>query len=240
MAKILSIDTSNTPLSISVVEDDFVMASETLTTHKKHAEYMLPIIEDLVKKSGLTPAGIDKIVVATGPGSYTGIRMATTVAKTLASTLEIPLITVSSLWSLALNRFDSDALINPIFDARNGNMFTGLYKRNGNKLESVVADQHTNIDNWIPVLKNYSDKIEVLGDIGELSAQLTAEVSTLTVLPRQFAVPNATLMAIHANDFKPVDNVDAVVPNYLRLTKAEADWQKAHPNEGNDNYVEKY
>lgn len=79
--KILAIDTSNRPLSVAVMEDDRLLAETTLTTHRKHAEFLMPVIEDLVQKSDLQPTDLQRVVVADGPGSYTGIRMAVTAGK---------------------------------------------------------------------------------------------------------------------------------------------------------------
>lgn len=238
--KILAIDTSNRPLSVAVMDDDNLLADTTLTTHRKHAEFLMPVIEDLVKKSDLQPADLDRIVVASGPGSYTGIRMATTAAKTLASTLNIELVTVSSLLTVALNIDLPDVLINPIFDARNQNMFTGLYQRNAGKLQAVVADQHTNIAEWQAVLAKTSGPIMVVGDNQPFLADLKATLGNrLLVASHLQAIPDAAKLGWYGAQLSPVEDIDAVVPRYLRLTKAEADWKKRHPNEDTRNYVEK-
>ena len=92
--KILAINTSNQPLSVAVLDNDQLLAQTTITTHRKHAEFLMPVIEDLVQKADLKPTDLDRVVVAAGPGSYTGIRMAVTAAKTIASTLGIELVPV--------------------------------------------------------------------------------------------------------------------------------------------------
>ncbi|GHP15185.1 tRNA (adenosine(37)-N6)-threonylcarbamoyltransferase complex dimerization subunit type 1 TsaB [Lentilactobacillus fungorum] len=239
--KILAIDTSNRPLSVAVMDDDHLLAETTMTTHRKHAEFLMPVIEDLVKKAALSPNDLDRVVVAGGPGSYTGIRMATTAAKTIAATLSIDLTMVSSLLTLCLNVSMPVGLINPIFDARNENIFTGLYRfDNQGKLVSVIEDQHTNLTDWLTQLKQYTEKITIIGDTDAFEAKMRSALPNRLVVADQLAdIPSAARLGIYGRNITPVANVDSVVPRYLRLTKAEADWKKSHPNEDTQNYVEK-
>lgn len=238
--KILAIDTSNQPLSVAVTADDSLLAETTLTTHRKHAEFLMPVIEDLVGKAGLTPKDLDRIVVASGPGSYTGIRMATTVAKTLAATLGIELVTVSSLLALALNITKPAGLINPIFNARNQNLFTGLYQIKNGEPTPVIADQHTNITDWLADIADIDQQITIVGETAPFEAAFSQQFGDrLTVADKLAAIPDAAKIGLYGAKLTPVQDVDSVVPRYLRLTKAEADWRKEHPNEDTRHYVEK-
>ena len=236
---VLAIDTSNKPLSVAVLKDTELLATETITTHQKHAEYLLPVIEDLVSKAGLTPAEIDRIVVATGPGSYTGVRMATTVAKTLAMTLNIELVSVSSLLTLALTVQKSQRLIVPVFDARNDNMYTGLYKWDDDQLKSVLPDRHTNILEWLERLKEINEPMTVISSSPNFDDKFSDQLDRVEIIDHSEAVPNAVLLGRYGLNLAPVTNVDELVPRYLRLTKAEADWREDHPNEDESDYVEK-
>ncbi|GAA2973622.1 tRNA (adenosine(37)-N6)-threonylcarbamoyltransferase complex dimerization subunit type 1 TsaB [Lentilactobacillus parakefiri] len=238
--KILAINTSNQPLSVAVLDNDCLLAQTTLTTHRKHAEFLMLVIEDLVQKADLKPTDLDRVVVADGPGSYTGIRMATTAAKTIASTLGIELVTVSSLLNLALNIQEKDTLINPIFDGRNQNMFTGLYRVKDGEMQNVIADQHTNLTKWLEAVSHYDQQIIILGDTDPFEAPMREALhSRLAVANPYLGIPSATLLGQYGLDKSPVSSIDAVVPRYLRLTKAEADWKKLHPNEDTHDYVEK-
>lgn len=238
--KILAIDTSNKPLSVAVMDNDQLLAQTTLTTHRKHAEFLMPVIEDLVKKADLTPTDLDRVVVADGPGSYTGIRMAVTAAKTIASTLGVELVTVSSLLTLALNVQRADVLVNPIFDGRNQNMFTGLYRWNRGTIETVIEDQHISLEKWLSAISEYEQPILIIGDTapfeGDMRSVLHSKLLTTNPL---MGIPSAALLGQYGLTKSPVTDVNAVVPRYLRLTKAEADWKKLHPNEDTHNYVEK-
>ncbi|UDM31848.1 tRNA (adenosine(37)-N6)-threonylcarbamoyltransferase complex dimerization subunit type 1 TsaB [Lentilactobacillus laojiaonis] len=238
--KTLAIDTSNQPLSIAVLDGNELLTELTMTTHKKHAEFINGVIADLVKKANLQPSDLDRIVVAEGPGSYTGIRMAVTVAKTLSMTLNIELVMVSSLLSLSLNVDSDKYLINPIFDGRNNNMFTGLYQRQQGKLINVIEDQHTNVDDWLKKLKNFDQPIIILGQTESFIDTYKKTLNNQVVVANSLTnIPRAAKMGIYSNNLEPVNDINSVVPKYLRLTKAEADWQKLHPKEGDENYVEK-
>lgn len=99
--KILAIDTSNQPLSVAVLEDGNLLSQATCTKTKNHSVKLLPLIERLMEDARLKPCELDRIVVAKGPGSYTGLRIGVATAKTLAYTLDKELAGVSSLEVLA-------------------------------------------------------------------------------------------------------------------------------------------
>ena len=100
---VLAIDTSNTTLSVALVENNEILIEVVEATKNDHSKRLMPTIEALFKKVNRTPKELDLIAVAEGPGSYTGVRIGVTVAKTLAWTLNKPLVGVSSLEILARN-----------------------------------------------------------------------------------------------------------------------------------------
>lgn len=86
--RILAIDTSNQTLSVAVMEENRILGEYTSTTKKNHSMTLMPAVTELMKASQLKPTDLDRIVVAQGPGSYTGLRIGVTTAKTLAYTLK--------------------------------------------------------------------------------------------------------------------------------------------------------
>ncbi|QMU07108.1 tRNA (adenosine(37)-N6)-threonylcarbamoyltransferase complex dimerization subunit type 1 TsaB [Levilactobacillus suantsaii] len=238
--KVLAIDTSNRPLSVAVLDDDTVLATITVTVHQKHAEYLLPEIERLLAMADLTPGDLDRVVVAAGPGSYTGIRIAVTTAKTLAATLNIDLVAVSSLATLAANVPVMNALVAPMFDARNQNVFAGLYRITANGPQPVIADAHTSITDFLAAVKEYAEPIWFLGDADHFSDQIHTTISAATPAVNGWLnLPQVATIGLLGQHLDPVTDVDRFVPNYLRLTQAEADWRANHPKEFNQSYVEK-
>lgn len=234
--KVLALDTSNRPLSVALLEDESVLASVTLTVHQKHAEYLLPVIEDLMAKSEVKPADLDRVVVAEGPGSYTGIRIGVTTAKTLADTLNIELVGVSSLRALALNSQREGGLVWPIFDARNNNVFTGLYRMEKGVPVSVIEDQHVDFDDFMAKVVALDEPTVVVGDGQNFADRLNTHFELLTGFDN---LPQAAKLGMLGEQLAPVADITSFVPNYLRLTQAEADWRKQHPEEDAGSYVEK-
>ena len=132
--KVLAIDTSNFTLGIALIDGNQVMGEYITNLKKNHSVRVMPAIETLLKDCDTLPKELDKIVVAKGPGSYTGVRIGVTIAKTLAWTLKIPLSGVSSLEALAANGRYFNGSISPLFDARRGQVYTGLYEYNNEQL----------------------------------------------------------------------------------------------------------
>ena len=97
--KVLAFDTSSKALSLAILEDKQVLAETTINIKKNHSITLMPAIDFLMASLDWTPKDLDRIVVAEGPGSYTGLRIAVATAKTLAHTLNIELIGMSSLFS---------------------------------------------------------------------------------------------------------------------------------------------
>ena len=161
---VLALDTSNYSLGIALVNEEKVIGEYMTNMKKNHSVRVMPGIERLLGDCDMKPADIDKIVVAKGPGSYTGVRIGVTIAKTLAWTLNIPLVGISSLEVLAAScgRY-FDGFVSPLFDARRGQIYTGLYQFNNGQLESVIHDRILLSVDWAEQLRKYEEKILFVG-----------------------------------------------------------------------------
>ncbi|USS86981.1 tRNA (adenosine(37)-N6)-threonylcarbamoyltransferase complex dimerization subunit type 1 TsaB [Fructilactobacillus cliffordii] len=238
--KTLAIDTSNRPLSVAVVDGEQVLATTTITTQRKHAAYAMDEVARLVKLANLTPADLERVVIAVGPGSYTGLRVAVTIGKVLATTLNIDLVTVSSLQTLALNVTTEHQLVVPLFDARNDIVFSGCYRIRKTGPRLVLPEQHIGITDWLDQLEALNEPITFVGEdvdhfLPQLRARLGHRVHTVMGMDN---LPQTGQLGLYGERLTPVINIDQVVPNYLRLTQAEAEWQDKHPGKGSTNYVE--
>lgn len=238
--KVLALDTSNRPLSVAVLSDDQVLATTTVTITQKHAAHLLPIIESLMKVAGLKPADLDRVVVADGPGSYTGLRIGVTTAKTLADTLKLQLVGVSSLATIAANVMTENQLVAVFFDGRNDHVFAGVYRIKDQQPVTVIEDQHADFGDFLKRIADLNESVVVLGELSAFSERLKSVLADRYLqYPAAFNLPSAVQLARLGNSVAPVADINAFVPRYLRLTKAEADWQKQHPEEDSSNYVEK-
>src|SRR5699024_1939365 len=99
---ILAIDTSNEALGIALYQNEKIIAEYISVSKIKHSTRLMPAIAQLMENADVEPKDLEKIIVAKGPGSYTGVRIGLSIAKTLAWSLNIPIVGISSLEALAL------------------------------------------------------------------------------------------------------------------------------------------
>ena len=172
--KILAFDTSNNPMSVALFVDGKLYEEVTTLIRKNHTLQLIPTINSVLKHANLSFTSIDRLIVAVGPGSYTGLRIAVTTAKTLSSCKKIPLETVSSLQSLVTNvSFLEGKYISPIFDARNNNIYTGLYKIENGRPINKFKDRHIYLDNWINFLMEKEiQNVYFMGELEHLKENL--------------------------------------------------------------------
>ncbi|KRM54269.1 tRNA (adenosine(37)-N6)-threonylcarbamoyltransferase complex dimerization subunit type 1 TsaB [Lacticaseibacillus sharpeae] len=236
---ILALDTSNKAMSVAVMQDATPLAETTLNRMKTHSEQLLPTVDNLIALSGLTPDDIDRVVVAAGPGSYTGLRIGVTTAKTLAYTLNIELVGVSSLAVLAANVRKEAALIVPVMDARRSNVFTGIYQWADDKLVNVLLDRHTSLEQLVKEVAALEQPAIFVGTTPVMREQIRSTLGTQAAFTDELDnLPRASRAAELGRDL-PAADVASFVPNYLRLTEAETNWLKNNPNADRSNYVQK-
>lgn len=222
----LGIDTSNSPLALALIEDGVVLIEETSNLKINHSLTAMPAIEEMMKKAKVLPADLTHIAVAEGPGSYTGVRIGLTIAKTLAWSLKIPLHLVSSLKVLAANGQGFDGLVCPIMDARRGTAFIGLYE--GISLHPVLADQHSDVKEFLLKAKEFGRPVLFTGVDAELHEALIVEVlgRAAHFSSIQNRLPRASNLILLAQQSEEGD-VHHAVPEYRRITEAEANYNKA-------------
>ncbi|WP_430599940.1 tRNA threonylcarbamoyl adenosine modification protein YeaZ [Enterococcus sp. AZ095a] len=239
--KTLAIDTSNQTLAVAVVDGQEVLGQSQTMAIKNHSTALMPAIDGLMQAVGMAPKELEQIVVAKGPGSYTGLRIGVTTAKTLAQTLNIPLIGVSSLKAVAANCVGVSQVIVPLFDARRQNVYAGAYQWHNGTLETRIKDQHISLSELLTQLKAV-DGQEVLfvgADTVKFKDMIEAELPTAHINQVSFwNYPNGVILAAIAKEEAPVASIHDFVPDYLKLVEAEEKWLASH-EPGVDAYVEK-
>jgi len=223
---ILAIDTSNYVLGVALLEDNQVLGEYMTNLKKNHSVRIMPAIQTLMKDCEKVPADLTKIVVAKGPGSYTGVRIGVTIAKTLAWTLNIPLVGISSLEILAAGtgRY-FDGYVSPIFDARRGQVYTALYQYQNSKLTAVKQDQLVMLNDWALKLQEMDKPILFVGnDLPIHQAKIEEILGEKAIFARVTEHnPRPAELAGLGLD-KPGEDLHSFVPNYIRLAEAEAKW----------------
>ncbi|UQS82432.1 tRNA (adenosine(37)-N6)-threonylcarbamoyltransferase complex dimerization subunit type 1 TsaB [Bombilactobacillus folatiphilus] len=237
--KLLTIDTSSGPLVVASVQDHQVLAQVSETQLKSHSIQLLPAIDQVVQQAGWQPQDLERIVVAQGPGSFTGLRIGVTTAKVLAWTLEKELVGVSSLAVLAGNVPNFAGLIVPVIDARNQNVFAGVYQVVRGELQAVVADCHTSLAQLLLQLQAMALPVQFVGDLpAEDLALIKAQLPDAKFYANN--QPQGHVLAHLGQKQTPVVNLDTFIPKYLRQTQAEVVWAHKNPtlDSQNQHYVE--
>jgi tRNA threonylcarbamoyladenosine biosynthesis protein TsaB len=197
---LLAIDTSTSSLTVAVLEKGKAIRELSTYADRNHSIGLLPNIEELLASLALKPKVLQAITVGIGPGSYTGVRIGVTAAKTFAWSLGLPLIAISSLEAMALGgkRYESKAETDtdpdvvrdrttwyiPLMDARRQQAFTAIYESRGKWDSEEAADGHFDLNNhWrvfipdtIRVMEPWLEQIANMAD----DAQLRRNVSGKT------------------------------------------------------------
>lgn len=198
----LFIDTCNSNLTIALTEDNNILYFYNEQVKTELSSKIFPVMQEAFVNAKLDPKDIDNIFVTNGPGSFTGIRMGVTVAKTYAWALNIKIIPVSSLELMATTKVDKEYFV-PIIDARRGYVYAGIYNEH---LDIIMEDTYISIDELKKQLKDKSYKF-ISYDEFDLLDTVKPKINILKIIDK------------HKKD-KSV-NPHLVNPNYLKLTEAE-------------------
>lgn len=232
----LGIDTANTPLSVAIVKDGQVLVEETSTMAVNHSLRAMPAIEEVCRKANVEPADLDAIAVSEGPGSYTGVRIGVTIAKTLAWTLQKPLYGVSSLHVLAMNGLYFNGLVCPIVDARRLNVYSGAYRMEEGRMIEVIEDQHCALADLLQQLKDQALPVLFIGQDVQMHQEQIVEClgDQALIAPAPLHAPRASMAIQIAQEQQEAAQVHPFVPEYRRITEAEANWLKTQTKEHAD------
>jgi tRNA threonylcarbamoyladenosine biosynthesis protein TsaB len=164
MQHILCIETSTTVCSVCVAVDDKVLSHKEINNGFSHAENLHVFIEEVLKETNLSIKQINAVAVSKGPGSYTGLRIGVSAAKGLCYALQIPLISIDTLQSMAYavsHSKNEDALYCPMLDARRMEVYCAIY---GNNLETILPVNALVLDEKSIEIFNLNKPIYFFGD----------------------------------------------------------------------------
>ena len=209
---ILGIDTSTKICTCSIFDsENGVIAETSLSVKKNHSNIVMPIIDNLFKISDLTINDIDKIAVAIGPGSFTGVRIALGIAKGLAMALNKPLIAVNELDILEAIASGNENEIIPLIDARKERVY---YKYQNKYVDDYLINLISNFDKnkkYIFVGDGATNYKNILKDnLGE----------NAIILPMYNAFPRASILCELALN-KEETNIYTLEPEYISKSRAE-------------------
>ncbi|AWX45145.1 tRNA N6-adenosine threonylcarbamoyltransferase [Flagellimonas maritima] len=142
MALILNLETATTNCSVSLSNGDgIIVLKENNASSYSHSEQLHVFIEEVMKEASFSFSDIDAVAISKGPGSYTGLRIGVSAAKGLCFSLDVPLISVPTLQSMAFQLdINDDEVIIPVLDARRMEVYSAVYNSNHIKIRETKAE----------------------------------------------------------------------------------------------------
>ncbi len=215
---LLAVETSSSIGSIALMEDDVILAERQLgVAGPRHAQTLVPELDRLLKELGRTAESITAVAVSIGPGSFTGLRVGLTFAKTLAWLNHAPLLAVDTLQAVAQQADMTQPIVTAVCDAQRGELFAASYQQDlstdfRHRMGEIRVCQ---IDDLVP------------GQlvIGPLPAKLRERVATVRSLaPEPSGMPRASTVArigtqmLKQSQFAVPETLE---PVYIRVSYAE-------------------
>lgn len=228
---VLGIDTATMVCSIGLVKERRSVAEMTLHTRKTHSERLLPMVQQLVADADLTPGDLGGIAVSIGPGSFTGLRIGITTAKSLAFALQIPVAGVPTLDALAAQFPYSRHLVCPVIDAQKGNVYTALYRVEGVYPQRINEYQVMDREELLRCLQSRGESVIMTGET-ELYAAWMQERPAIPLLhwaPALQSMPRGAVIAalgLRQLQQGQGDDPGRLTPLYIRRAEAEVLWEQ--------------
>lgn len=216
--KILAIDTSSEICGVCILEDNKLIDDNSLNNGMTHSENLMPLISEILERNNLKLSDIELIACTVGPGSFTGIRIGVATIKALAEVNNIKLAEITSLEVLAGNIENAEYKVS-IIDARNDQVYCGVFDKENNLIEDMIADS---INNTIQKLKKYNNIVCVGNGAIKHKELLKSQIPDI-----EFCEENIQKAEIAGkigytkflnNDLKSADDI---LPIYLRKSQAE-------------------
>lgn len=250
--KILALDTSTQAMSIALMVADAdwqaatMMVETTTNTKIKHSTQLLPLVSALMTAIHWEAEDLEAIVVTRGPGSYTGLRIGVTFAKTLAWTLHIPLYSLTSLEALVGSSQVQNGQVFTFINARRHTLFGAGYRvSDGQIVEQLLPSQYYTLAEYLAQIQALaptggSPRYFVSPDYATFAEGIQAAFDDQA----EILTGERTLM--RASQFLQLplqrEDVATFIPEYLKRAEAEEHWQQEHQEEAErdgGHYVER-
>ncbi len=186
----LLLDSSSKVMALALARNGIIIASIEEAAFQRQSELLTLRIKEMLADNNINPQAISEVVVTKGPGSFTGVRIAVTIAKVMAYSLNIPLYAVSSLSVYKV----SDKKTLAVLDARNGRSYVGTYEKDDHFAVDLIMNNEE-------VLALASQKDYVIA--GEC-AHLNVESAHFNRFSNMLAQIGSETLVTDIASFKPV------------------------------------
>jgi tRNA threonylcarbamoyladenosine biosynthesis protein TsaB len=214
VALILSIETSTTNCSVSLSKNGkLLVVKEDYDKNYSHAERLHVYINDVLKYAKVSAKDIDAVAISKGPGSYTGLRIGVSAAKGLCYALDIPLISIPTLESLAHQVTTNNGVIVSMLDARRLEVYSAVFDSNYQQIRETIAEI-LNEDSFSKYLQN--GDVYFIGNGVEKTKRLISHQNAIYIddkLPSAKELGNIAFNKYKISDFEDVAYFE---PYYLK------------------------
>lgn len=220
---ILAMDTSTSTGSVALVSPECVQGLLSVSIDLTHSEGLMPAIDTLLQRTGVSMKTVAAIACTTGPGSFTGLRVGIATAQGLAMANGLPCVGVSALDAFAHHACHVSLPVRPIIPARKGWIYTRLYQWNGSAMEAQSEEQYITMDDCIamiheptlvfgPGFSGYQNYLE------EILQEHLVHAPMIWNQPRADAIASLAMPSIQAGEtLHPAQ----LTPHYLAPSQAE-------------------
>ncbi len=234
--KILSVECSASPASCAILDDGKIRASSFVNAKLTHSQTLMSMIINTLDNSATALADIDRIAIAVGPGSFTGLRIGISAVKGIAAPTDIPCVAVSTLSGMAEAFADRNCIICAVMDARCNQFYNAMFEICDGVITRLTPDRALmGTELKQEILNIASDKqIIVCGDGADLFYKSVCDVENITTAPEHLKWQSAVGVGTYA--YKNSDTADLVsaenlLPTYLRLPQAERELKAKNKTE---------
>lgn len=223
--KILALEASATAASVALCDNERLLAESFTHSGKTHSQTLMPMVGELLRITDTELASLDLLAVTSGPGSFTGLRIAIAAVKGMALGAGLRCVGVSSLWALACNLRGFEGVAAAVMDARCGQVYTALFDLQGGTVTRRTEDMAIPIAELQKMLETEKKPVFLVGDGAELCYNiLLGKVVLLQLAPAHLRMNRAASVAYAAGQAAAQGQTvepGALLPGYLRLPQAE-------------------
>ena len=238
--KILAFDSTAKAASVAVCDGERLLGLYSIDNGLTQSELLLPMAENLLASLKLSFSDIELLAAAVGPGSFTGVRIGVSLVKGIAFGRNIPCVAVSTLEELAENISTLEGILVPTMDARRGQLYTAIFKSDGESAERISPDSAMSTEELAEKLKEYEGKrIYLSGDGYTVAKRALTNLGIKTEnTPELLITENAYSCAkVAIKKYRRGEYTTDLeyAPTYLRLPQAERERLEKINKEGTKN-----
>lgn len=236
--KVLAFDGTAKAASVALIDGERTLAAYTIDNGLTQSELLLPMAESILRATGLSFSDVGLFAVTEGPGSFTGVRIGTSLVSGIAFGRNIPCVGVSTLEALAENLAGLRGIIVPVMDAKRSQVYTATFTSDGERLTRLTPDRAISLSALAEELSAAESPIYLSGDGYRVaSGALLAAGVALSPTPELLITASAVSVArVAIRKFERGEYVSdrELVPTYLRLPQAERERLERLSNENKE------